>query len=223
VTFSIVARSDDARLFGIAIASSSPAVAARCSHARAGIGAVATQNITDPLLGPRMLDGLRCGGNAAEAIAGVLDSTDFGDYRQLLAIGAQGPPAHHSGMHALGLVAAAGSEHAVAAGNLLANRQVPAAMIAAFEAAAGQLPERLLAALGAGAKAGGEAGPVHSAGLLVVREVPWPIVDLRVDWSDADPITELIGIWKRYAPQVEDYVRRALQPADAPGFGVPGS
>ncbi|HLB97024.1 MAG TPA: DUF1028 domain-containing protein, partial [Acetobacteraceae bacterium] len=56
VTFSIVARSEDARMFGIAIASASLAVAAHCSHARAGIGAVATQNITDPILGPRMLD-----------------------------------------------------------------------------------------------------------------------------------------------------------------------
>jgi uncharacterized Ntn-hydrolase superfamily protein len=223
VTFSIVARSDDAALFGIAIASSSPAVAARCSHARAGIGAAATQNITDPLLGPRILDGLRCGATAAEAVAGVLDSTDFGEYRQLLAIGAAGPPAHHSGMHALGMVATAGSQHAVAAGNLLANRQVPAAMIAAFESAGGHFGDRLLAALRAGAVAGGEAGPVHSAGLLVVREVPWPIIDLRVDWSDADPIADLNGIWKRYAPQIDDYVRRALAPQDAPGFGVPGS
>jgi uncharacterized Ntn-hydrolase superfamily protein len=223
VTFSIVARSDDAALFGIAIASSSPAVAARCSHARAGIGAAATQNITDPLLGPRLLDGLRCGATAAEAVAGVLDSTDFGEYRQLLAIGATGPPAHHSGMHALGMVAAAGSQHAIAAGNLLANRQVPAAMIAAFEAAGGHFGDRLMAALRAGAVAGGEAGPVHSAGLLVVHEVPWPIIDLRVDWSDADPIADLNGIWKRYAPQIDDYVRRALAPQDAPGFGVPGS
>ena len=223
MTFSIVARSDDAALFGIAIASSSPAVAARCSHARAGIGAAATQNITDPLLGPRILEGLRCGATAAEAVAGALDSTDFGDYRQLLAIGPDGPPAHHSGMHALGMVATAGSRHAVAAGNLLANRQVPAAMIAAFEAASGHFGDRLMAALGAGAAAGGEAGPVHSAGLLVVREVAWPIIDLRVDWSDADPIAELNGIWKRYAPQIDDYVRRALAPQDAPGFGVPGS
>jgi len=223
VTFSIVARSGDARLFGVAIASSSPAVAARCSHARAGIGAVATQNITDPILGPRMLEGLRCGATAAEAVAGALESTDHGAYRQLLAIGADGPPAHHSGMHALGVVAAAGTQHAVAAGNLLANRQVPAAMIGAFDAAAGHFAERLLAALRAGASAGGEQGPVHSAGLLVVREVPWPIIDLRIDWSDADPIAELTGIWQRYAPQVEDYVRRALQPQDAPGFGVPGS
>ena len=223
MTFSIVARSEDAGLFGIAIASSSPAVAARCSHARAGIGAVATQNITDPLLGMRMLEGLRCGATAAEAIAGVLDSTEFGEYRQLLAIGAEGPPAHHSGLHALGVVAAAGSQRAVAAGNLLANRQVPAAMIAGFESGSGQFADRLLAALRAGAAAGGEAGPVHSAGLLVVREVAWPIIDLRVDWSDADPIAELDGIWQRYAPQVEDYVRRALTPQDAPGFAVPGS
>jgi uncharacterized Ntn-hydrolase superfamily protein len=223
VTFSIVARSEDATLFGIAIASSSPAVAARCSHARAGIGAAATQNITDPLLGPRILEGLRCGASAAEAIAGVLESTRFGEYRQLLAIGAAGPPAHHSGMHALGIVSTAGSRQAIAAGNLLANRQVPAAMIAAFEAAGGHFGDRLMAALRAGSAAGGEAGPVHSAGLLVVREVPWPIIDLRVDWSDADPIADLDGIWKRYAPQIDAYVRRALAPQDAPGFGVPGS
>ena len=223
MTFSIVARTADAALFGIAIASSSPAVAARCTHARAGIGAAATQNITDPLLGPRVLEALRCGASAAEAIAGVLESTDFGEYRQLLAIGAAGPPAHHSGLHALGIASTAGSRHAIAAGNLLANRQVPAAMIAAFEAAAGHFGHRLMAALRAGAHAGGEAGPVHSAGLLVVREVPWPIIDLRVDWSDADPIADLDGIWKRYAPQIDAYVRRALAPQDAPGFGVPGS
>jgi uncharacterized Ntn-hydrolase superfamily protein len=223
VTFSIVARSDDARRFGIAIAGSSAAVAARCSHARPGIGAVATQNITDPLLGPRMLDGLRCGATAAEAISGVLESTDHGGYRQLLAIGPLGPPAQYTGIHALGLVAAAGGQHAVAAGNLLANRQVPTAMIAAFEAAAGPFAERLLAALRAGAAAGGESGALHSAGLLVVHEMPWPIVDLRVDWSNADPIAELAAIWTRYAPQIEDHVRGALAPAAVRASALPGS
>jgi uncharacterized Ntn-hydrolase superfamily protein len=223
VTFAIVARTDDTRMFGVAIASSAPAVAARCSHARSGIGAVVTQNITDPILGSRMLEGLRCGATASEAIAGVLESTDHGAYRQLLAIGPSGPPAHHCGSHALGLVAAAGSEHAVAAGNLLANPQVPAAMIAAFAATDDVFAERLLAALRAGATAGGEAAPVHSAGLLVVREVPWPIIDLRIDWSDEDPIAALTAIWSRYAPQVEDYVRGALEPASAAGFAIPGS
>jgi uncharacterized Ntn-hydrolase superfamily protein len=65
---------------------------------------------------------------------------------------------------------------------------------------------------------GGEAGPIHSAGLLIVRDVPWPIVDLRVDWSDADPVAALGAIWDIYAPQIEDYVRRAIDPIHAPGF-----
>jgi uncharacterized Ntn-hydrolase superfamily protein len=199
-------------MFGIAIASASPAGAAHCAHARAGIGAVATQNITDPILGPRMLDGLRCGASAAEAVAGVLDSTDHGAYRQLLAIGSAGTPAHHCGAQALSVAASAGTEHAVAAGTGLVNRQVPAAMIAAFDATLGHFADRLLAALQAGASAGGTAAPLHSAGLVVVREVPWPIIDLRVDWSDADPIAELNAIWKRYAPLVDEGVRQALHP-----------
>jgi uncharacterized Ntn-hydrolase superfamily protein len=200
-------------MFGIAIASASLAVAAHCSHARAGIGAVATQNITDPILGPRMLDGLRCGASAAEAIAGVLDSTDHGGYRQLLAIGAAGAPAHHCGAHALRVAASAAGQHAMAAGTGLANRQVPAAMVAVFDATPGHLAERLLGALQAGAAAGGAASAVHSSGLLVVREVPWPIIDLRIDWSEGDPIAELSALWARFAPQVDECVRDALQPA----------
>jgi len=62
---------------------------------------------------------------------------------------------------------------------------------------------------------------VHSAGLLVVRDVSWPIIDLRVDWDDA-PVDALARLWAIYEPQIEDYVRRALDPAAAPGFGVPG-
>ena len=69
---------------------------------------------------------------------------------------------------------------------------------------------------------GGEAGPIHSAGLLIVREVSWPIVDLRVDWSESDPVATLAGIWDIYSPQIDDYVRRALDPAAAPRYGVPG-
>ena len=56
MTFSIVARCARTGQFGMAISSSSPAVAARCAHIRAGVGAVASQNITDPALGPLVLD-----------------------------------------------------------------------------------------------------------------------------------------------------------------------
>jgi uncharacterized Ntn-hydrolase superfamily protein len=65
----------------------------------------------------------------------------------------------------------------------------------------------------AGLDRGGEAGPVHSAGLLVVDKVPWPVVDLRVDWDDADPIGRLEALWAIYAPQIDAYVGRALSPA----------
>lgn len=222
MTFSIVARLPDAQAFGIAIASSSPAVAARCAHARAGCGAVATQNITDPALGPLILDGLSRGAAAAEALAAALGGTPFADFRQLLVIGAHGPPVIHSGARALGVVGSATGPHAAAAGNLLARVDVPRTMIEAFDASSGHLGRRLLDALRAGLERGGEAGPIHSAGLLVVREVSWPVVDLRVDWSDNEPVAALERIWDIYAPQIDDYVRRALDPARAPGFGVPG-
>jgi uncharacterized Ntn-hydrolase superfamily protein len=223
VTLSIVARSVDARMFGMAIASSSPAVAARCSHARTGVGAVASQNITDPALGPQILAAMSDGACAADAMARVMATAKHASYRQVLAIGIAGPPAAHSGGHALGVVRVALGTHAAAAGNLLANAEVPQAMVTAFDAAVGHLGSRLLCALRAGAARGGEAGPLHSAGLLVVRDVAWPLVDLRVDWADAEPIESLTSIWDRYAPQMEDYVRRALDPAGAPSFGVPGN
>src|SRR5580700_4818648 len=100
MTFSIAARCPSTGMFGVAIASSSPAVAARCAHARAGAGAVATQNITDPSLGPKILEHLADGGNAEAAVEAVLRATPFGAYRQLLAVGADGPPVIHSGAHA---------------------------------------------------------------------------------------------------------------------------
>jgi len=96
-------------------------------------------------------------------------------------------------------------------------------MLARFgETAALDLGDRLIEALTAGLSAGGEAGPVHSAGLVVVRDVPWPVADLRVDWHDADPIGELARLWQRYKPQMDDYVARALNPERAPFYGVPG-
>jgi uncharacterized Ntn-hydrolase superfamily protein len=223
MTFSLVARSPGALMFGMAIASSSPAVASRCAHARSGVGAVATQNITDPALGPKVLRSIAAGACAATALADVLGATPYAAYRQLLAVGSTGAPAAHSGSRALGIAGVALGGDAAAAGNLLASQDVPQAMVAAFEGASGHFGARLLEGLDAGARTGGEAGPVHSAGLLVVRDVSWPIIDLRIDWCATDPIAALIALWGIYAPQIEDYVRRAQNPADAPSFGVPGN
>src|SRR5579864_8881084 len=125
MTFSIAARSEDASLLGIAIASSSPAVAARCTHVRSGVGAVATQNITDPALGPVILQGLSSGMSAQRALDAALAQTQFAAYRQLIVVAATGPPAVHTGSGALGLSAAASRNDAATAGNLLANANVP--------------------------------------------------------------------------------------------------
>jgi uncharacterized Ntn-hydrolase superfamily protein len=222
MTLSLVARSPDGRYLGLAIASSSPAVAARCAHGRAGVGVVATQNVTDPRLGPRVLEGLAQGSSARDAAEQALKDTPFAAYRQLLVLGATGKPFLHTGAHALGVAGEASGAAVAAAGNLLAHAAVPAAMVAAFTAATGHFGERLLEGLAAGLEAGGEAGPVHSAGLLILRDVPWPLVDLRVDWSDPDPVAALAELWQRYQPQIEDYVQRALDPTRAPRFAVPG-
>ena len=225
MTVSIVARCRNTGMFGIAVTSSSPAVAARCAFAEAGVGAVATQNITDPSLGKRGLGLLRAEADALETIETLLSSTDHMDYRQVMVIDRSGDAAIHSGKHTLGTWGEAATKNAAAAGNLLADKAVPRTMIHFFEETENanmHLADRLIDALKAGLAAGGEEGPLHSAGLKVVDRVSWPIVDLRIDWTEDCPIAELGKLWQLYKPQMDDYVTRALDPATAPSYGVPG-
>ena len=222
MTFSLVARCAETGMFGVAISSSSPAVAARCSYTRAGVGAVASQNVTDPRLGPFALDLMQGGMSAAEAVAGVRDQAQHIAYRQVLAIDKTGTTALHSGANSLGIWTDASGRDVVSAGNLLANEDVPAAIVAGFEDATGHLGDRLIAAMRAGLKAGGEAGPVHSAGLQLCDTVPWPVADLRCDWTEDCPIEAIATAWEVYKPQMDAYVQRALNPSDAPSYGVPG-
>ena len=221
MTFSLIARCRSSGQFGMVISSSSPAVAARCAHVRAGVGAVASQNITDPGLGPEVLDQMAQGKLAREAMAAVIAERPFIDYRQLLVIGAAGDCAIHSGAQVLGKWGDARGQDCAAGGNLLASSNVPQAMVTGFERASGHLGDRLMAALRAGLAAGGEAGPVHSAGLKIADTLDWPLVDLRIDWSD-DPIGALALAWDVYRPQMAAYVQRAINPTIAPSYGVPG-
>jgi uncharacterized Ntn-hydrolase superfamily protein len=194
MTFSLVARCKDTGMFGVVISSSSPAVAARCSYARAGVGAVASQNVTDPTLGPLGLDLMDGGMTAVEAVAEIQRRGAFIDYRQVLVVDA----------------------------NLLANADVPKAIVDGFLAAKGHIGDRLIAAMRAGLAAGGEAGPVHSAGMKIVDKVSWPVADLRCDWTEDDPIEAIATAWDIYKPQLDAYIQRALDPRAAPSYGVPG-
>ncbi|GAB3447714.1 DUF1028 domain-containing protein [Insolitispirillum peregrinum] len=223
MTFSVLGRCGRTGQMGMAISSSSPAVAARCAWAEAGVGVVATQNITDPALGAKGLAAMAGGADAGQALAQLVASAPFIDYRQLLLLDATGQTAQFSGTQTLGTHAVAEGEQVICGGNMLASPMVPAAMVAAFEADPDLLlPERLLRALEAGLAAGGEAGPVHSAGLLVVDQDCWPLVELRVDWQDDAPLAAVRKAWQIYQPQMTDYVMRAKDPRQAPGYGVPG-
>jgi uncharacterized Ntn-hydrolase superfamily protein len=221
MTFSLIARCARTGQFGVVIASSSPAVAARCAHVRAGVGAVASQNVTDPALGPLLLDRLEAGGDAATALQTVVTGRPHIDYRQLLVVDRAGGVAIHSGRQVLGIWGEGRGVDCASGGNLLANDAVPAAMVGAFGSATGHLGDRLMAALEAGLAAGGEAGPVHSAGLKVADRLSWPLVDLRIDWAD-DPVGQLRGAWDVFRPQMAAYVQRAEDPTQAPSYGVPG-
>ncbi|RON76752.1 fimbrial assembly protein FimA [Pseudomonas chlororaphis] len=222
MTFSIVGRCAETGQLGIAISSSSIAVGARCPWLRSGVGAVSSQNITLPALGPQVLDGLGEGLAPAQALDQALTRNGYSQYRQVAVVDARGRTAVFSGNHALGINNAVAGEQCVAAGNLLASSAVIERMVEAFESSEGCLAARLLSALQAGQDAGGEAGAVHSAALSVVGELVWPIVDLRVDWAEANPIGELHRLWGAYEPQLQGYLTRALNPTLAPSYGVPG-
>lgn len=222
MTFSLVARCAETGMFGVAISSSSPAVAARCSYARAGVGAVASQNVTDPSLGPLALDLMQTGMAAPEAIAEVQKRGKFVEYRQVLAVDRQGQTAIHSGPNSLGIWTQAQALNVASGGNMLANDGVPQAIVDGYLAASGHIGDRLIAAMQAGLAAGGEAGPVHSAGMMIVDKIGWPVADLRCDWTEDCPIAAISDLWNRYKPQMDAYIQRALDPRAAPSYGVPG-
>lgn len=180
MTFSISARCARTGMFGIAVSSSSPCVAARCAHARAGVGVVATQNITDPTLGPRGLDLLGEGLLADEAMAQFAAEAPHFEYRQVVVLDRTGGSACHSGAHTLGTHRTVKAPNVAAAGNLLASAKVPDRMVEAFLARPDDhLGDRILAAMAAALAAGGEEGPVRSAGMLLVDKVGWPVADLQ--------------------------------------------
>ncbi len=222
MTFSLVARCAETGMFGIGIASSSPAVAARCAYTRAGVGAVASQNITDPSLGPYALDLMAAGLSAQAAIADIQATRAYTEYRQVLVIDTAGRTAIHSGPNSLGIWTQAEGVDVASGGNLLANDGVPQAIVDGFQSATGPLGDRVIAAMRAGLAAGGEAGPVHSAGMQLCDKVSWPVADLRCDWTEDCPIEAVATAWAVYKPQLDAYTQRALDPCEAPSYGVPG-
>jgi uncharacterized Ntn-hydrolase superfamily protein len=222
MTFSLAGRCARTGALGGIVCSSSIAVPSRCLWGSAH-GVVLSQNVTDPRLGVLGVQLLAQGFGAASVLQQISGARPFGEWRQLAVLDGDGNGAAVTGTKGLGVTATIAGRDCIAAGNLLARDAVPAAMVTAFEAQPDDfLAQRLLAALEAGAAAGGEAGPVHSAGFCVFERDVWPIAELRVDWSDV-PVADLRALWTRYEPQMKDYATRARNPVQAPSYGVPGN
>lgn len=215
MTFSLIGRCARTGQFGAAATTSSLAVGARVHAVAPGVGAVLTQHRTDPRLGPRGIGLLRSGCTAEQTVAALVASTPDHPWRQLAAIDAAGRTAHFHGARVKPEHGAAHAKDVVAIGNILSSSRVPDAMAAAFAADPGlPLAERLLRGLEAGEAAGGEHGAVRSASLLVFGDHDFALVDLRADGHD-QPIPALRALWEEYAPLVDAYVVRVIDPDNA--------
>jgi uncharacterized Ntn-hydrolase superfamily protein len=215
MTCTILARCARTEQLGVAVVSSLIAVTGRCAFVRAQVGAVAVQSMADPRLGPGTLDLLAAGYRPEAVLKAFARTEENFEYRQVALVNSSGATAVHTGAEAIGLCGAAEGEGCVALGNRMVAPDLPAVMISVFARTGGELGGRLLAALQAAVAEGG-AGEVRAAGLLIAEREPWPLVDLRIDWTAGDPVAELAQLWRLWRPQMRDYLDRALDPATTP-------
>ncbi len=195
-TFSIVAYDPEDGAWGVAVASKFPAVGAVVPWAEAAAGAVATQSYANTSYGPNGLRLMRQGESAERALQALLDQDPQRNQRQVGLVDAHGQPATFTGTECLPWAGGMTGRHYAAQGNILAGPKVIEAMGAAFDAAPGDLSQRLLAALLAGDAAGGDRRGRQSAALYIVRAQSgyggfndrW--IDYRVD-DDSLPLVRL--------------------------------
>jgi uncharacterized Ntn-hydrolase superfamily protein len=195
-TFSIVAFDPETEDLGVAVQSKFLAVGALVPFARAGVGAVATQALANVTYGPRGIELMARGRDAAETVDLLTRDDEEKALRQVGVVDAGGRAAAFTGEACHDWAGSLTGEHYAIQGNILAGREVVEAMASAYEAKGEDLAGRLLAALDAGQEAGGDPRGKQSAAMLVVREGGGygggndRLVDLRVD-DHPEPIKEL--------------------------------
>jgi uncharacterized Ntn-hydrolase superfamily protein len=213
MTLTILGRCPQTGQLGGTVTTADVAVGARVLFAQPGLAVVATQHRTDPRLGPALLDELQAGLGPVRAVAAVADATPHRAWRQLGVLNAAGRSGAYSGELLWPIGAELAGENCLVLGNVLSNDRVAPAMVDAFESGPPELADRLLAAVRAGERAGGEAGELRSAALLVVERESFPLIDLRVD-DDPNPLGRLEALWEVYRPLVRVFVARALDPGN---------
>lgn len=222
-TFSIVARDPVTGDLGVAVQSHWFSVGALVTWAEPGVGAVATQSFVEPAYGPKGLALMGSGASAPDAMAQLVAADPQSAVRQLGFVDAQGRAASHTGAKCIQFAGDhVGNGYAVQA-NLMGNAKVVPAMAAAYEAAKGDLADRMLAALDAAQAVGGDIRGCQSAAILVVSgkrgDAPWneKKLDLRVEDSAA-PLPELhrLVVLARAYDQMNQG-DAAVEKADIPG------
>lgn len=211
-TFAISARCADTGKYGVAISTRPIGVGSRCPFVAPGLGVVVTMAVTDPRLGPFGLNLLRLGYSAQRALDEIAASDPHIEYRQISVIDRDGNAVSRTGGENKDWSGAFCEPGMVAMGNGLVSERTAGDMTASFRNTAGDaLEARLMTALEAGRDAGGQHGGQHSAALVVYRDQPYPLVDLRVD-EHAEPIGELRRVFDLYRPQIRYYETRPWQP-----------
>jgi len=205
VTFSIVARCPRTGQLGVSTSSKALASGAMVPYCRAGVGAIASQSFVNPYLGIDGIEFLSQGLAAERALERVIEGDRGRDIRQVAIVDGNGRTAAYTGSKCIAWAGSVDGPGYVCLGNILVGEQVVGAMARAFEMSADEdLAERLLRALEAGQDAGGDRRGRQSAGIQVVAEEEYPLVNLRVD-DHPDPIPELRRVYGVYqAEEIPD-------------------
>ena len=191
MTWSIIARDAEHGKFGIAVATRFFAVGSLVPHARAGVGAVATQALVNPFFGTQGLMHLQTGQSAAEVVSRLITADAGRDHRQLHIMDREGRATAHTGGACVDWCGAICESNLSVAGNMLANADVIAATVEAFRMhAALPFARRLITAMKVGEAEGGDKRGKQSAALLIQGAEDWPDLSLRVD-DHPDPLAEL--------------------------------
>ncbi|NWG29210.1 MAG: DUF1028 domain-containing protein [Ignavibacteriaceae bacterium] len=200
-TYSIVARDPETGEMGVAVQSHWFSVGSIVSWGEAGVGVVATQSFVNPAFGPDGLELLKSGMTASEVVDKLIAEDEGRDVRQLAIIDVNGTVKSYTGKNCIpGAGNIVGENYSVQA-NLMLNEKVPGAMSKAFEESKGPLAERLMAALFAAEKVGGDIRGKQSAAILVVKGRStgkvWEdrLIDLRVE-DDPYPLDKLDRLLK---------------------------
>lgn len=195
MTWSILARDPDTGSFGAMVATRFVAAAGLCLNVAAGLGAVSTQATINPTYGPRGLRGLAAGRSAQQVVDDLLASDAGRDHRQVHVIDASGAVAAYSGAACHAWSGHRAGDGVSVAGNVLAGPDVVEATLAQYQGSE-HLPfaERLIAAMEAGQRAGGDQRGQQSAGILIYGTEDYPDLSLRVD-EHVTPLAELRRIY----------------------------